>query len=86
MFRKEPFFYGHDNYDQLVKIAKVNPKSLNFTHMQQTMASALFMYAMVHHLSTVSTYCCSEPRLSHSEGSLLLSLGCSLFLTVLKVP
>lgn len=23
MFRKEPFFYGHDNYDQLVKIAKV---------------------------------------------------------------
>ena len=23
VFRKEPFFYGHDNYDQLVKIAKV---------------------------------------------------------------
>jgi len=23
IFRKEPFFYGHDNYDQLVKIAKV---------------------------------------------------------------
>lgn len=23
MFRKEPFFYGHDNADQLVKIAKV---------------------------------------------------------------
>lgn len=23
LFRKEPFFYGHDNYDQLVKIAKV---------------------------------------------------------------
>jgi len=22
-FRKEPFFHGHDNYDQLVKIAKV---------------------------------------------------------------
>ena len=22
IFRKEPFFYGHDNYDQLVKIAK----------------------------------------------------------------
>jgi len=21
--RKEPFFHGHDNYDQLVKIAKV---------------------------------------------------------------
>ncbi|RRT80840.1 hypothetical protein BHE74_00018653 [Ensete ventricosum] len=24
IFRKEPFFYGHDNHDQLVKIAKVN--------------------------------------------------------------
>ena len=24
IFRKEPFFYGHDNYDQLVKIAKVS--------------------------------------------------------------
>lgn len=23
IFRKEPFFYGHDNSDQLVKIAKV---------------------------------------------------------------
>ncbi|CAN0863746.1 Casein kinase II subunit alpha-4, chloroplastic [Linum grandiflorum] len=23
IFRKEPFFYGHDNYDQLVKIAKI---------------------------------------------------------------
>ncbi|KAK8687198.1 hypothetical protein V6N13_086026 [Hibiscus sabdariffa] len=23
IFRKEPFFYGHDNYDQLAKIAKV---------------------------------------------------------------
>merc|ERR1719473_65054 len=22
IFRKEPFFHGHDNYDQLVKIAK----------------------------------------------------------------
>ncbi|KAG4993371.1 hypothetical protein JHK82_030109 [Glycine max] len=24
IFRKEPFFYGHDNHDQLVKIAKIN--------------------------------------------------------------
>ncbi|KAL0664978.1 hypothetical protein Bca4012_101816 [Brassica carinata] len=23
IFRKEPFFYGHDNQDQLVKIAKI---------------------------------------------------------------
>ncbi|ORY42347.1 Pkinase-domain-containing protein [Rhizoclosmatium globosum] len=25
IFRKEPFFHGHDNYDQLVKIAKLDP-------------------------------------------------------------
>ena len=31
IFRKEPFFYGHDNYDQLVKIAKV--KTLTFADM-----------------------------------------------------
>ena len=24
IFKKEPFFHGHDNYDQLVKIAKVH--------------------------------------------------------------
>jgi len=23
IFKKEPFFHGHDNYDQLVKICKV---------------------------------------------------------------
>lgn len=23
IFKKEPFFHGHNNYDQLVKIAKV---------------------------------------------------------------
>ena len=23
IFKKEPFFHGHDNYDQLVRIAKV---------------------------------------------------------------
>ena len=28
IFRKEPFFHGHDNYDQLVKIAKVREKIL----------------------------------------------------------
>ena len=27
IFRKEPFFYGHDNYDQLVKIAKVRGRA-----------------------------------------------------------
>lgn len=27
IFKKEPFFHGHDNYDQLVKIAKVKMHS-----------------------------------------------------------
>lgn len=31
IFRKEPFFHGHDNYDQLVKIAKVNKEELSFS-------------------------------------------------------
>lgn len=30
IFRKEPFFHGHDNYDQLVKIAKVRYKTTFF--------------------------------------------------------
>ncbi|KAF4402011.1 hypothetical protein G4B88_017523 [Cannabis sativa] len=28
IFRKEPFFYGHDNHDQLVKIAKAQQETL----------------------------------------------------------
>ncbi|OAY67755.1 Casein kinase II subunit alpha [Ananas comosus] len=28
IFRKEPFFYGHDNHDQLVKIAKTQQEAL----------------------------------------------------------
>ena len=31
IFRKEPFFYGHDNYDQLVKIAKVMSQGSAFS-------------------------------------------------------
>lgn len=36
IFRKEPFFYGHDNQDQLVKIAKV--KILAYTPITNWMA------------------------------------------------
>lgn len=32
MFRKEPFFYGADNADQLVKIARVRPRKLHLQH------------------------------------------------------
>lgn len=34
-FRKEPFFHGHDNYDQLVKIAKVLGTDDLFEYIQQ---------------------------------------------------
>ena len=33
IFRKEPFFYGHDNYDQLVKIAKARLSSSHLVHL-----------------------------------------------------
>lgn len=29
IFRKEPFFHGHDNYDQLVRIAKVRVNNIS---------------------------------------------------------
>ena len=37
IFRKEPFFYGHDNYDQLVKIAKVQHALLMVMHTHKPM-------------------------------------------------
>jgi casein kinase II subunit alpha len=33
VFRKEPFFHGHDNYDQLVKIGKVLGTDDLFTYL-----------------------------------------------------
>ncbi|KAI3768280.1 hypothetical protein L2E82_18831 [Cichorium intybus] len=35
IFRKEPFFYGHDNHDQLVKIAKVLGTDELYTYLQK---------------------------------------------------
>eukprot|EP00923_Selenidium_pygospionis_P039126 GHVN01068152.1.p1 GENE.GHVN01068152.1~~GHVN01068152.1.p1 ORF type:complete len:358 (-),score=75.69 GHVN01068152.1:90-1055(-) len=35
VFKKEPFFYGHDNYDQLVKIAKVLGTDGLFQYLQK---------------------------------------------------
>lgn len=35
IFRKEPFFHGHDNYDQLVKIAKVLGTDDLFTYLDK---------------------------------------------------
>jgi len=35
IFKKEPFFHGHDNYDQLVKIAKVLGTDDLFTYLEK---------------------------------------------------
>jgi len=35
VFRKEPFFHGHDNYDQLVKIARVLGTDALFTYLDK---------------------------------------------------
>jgi casein kinase II subunit alpha len=35
IFRKEPFFHGHDNHDQLVKIAKVLGTDELFTYLEK---------------------------------------------------
>lgn len=35
IFRREPFFYGHDNYDQLVKIVKVLGSDDFFTYLNK---------------------------------------------------
>ena len=46
IFRKEPFFYGHDNYDQLVKIAKVQtPRLLRAYLLQGAMQVYTFFSA-----------------------------------------
>jgi casein kinase II subunit alpha len=35
IFRKEPFFHGHDNYDQLLKITKVLGTDEFFTYVDK---------------------------------------------------
>ncbi|KAH9608435.1 hypothetical protein KSS87_008708 [Heliosperma pusillum] len=52
IFRKEPFFYGHDNYDQLVKIAKV---FLNDLCIHPNTTSPLTRIPITSHSSASST-------------------------------
>ncbi|KAL2522678.1 Casein kinase II subunit alpha [Forsythia ovata] len=53
IFRKEPFFYGHDNYDQLVKIAKVciRRKEHSSSNMHSRKPWAKFINADNQHLA-----------------------------------
>ena len=47
-FGKEPFFYGHDNYDQLVKIAKVvNSSTLGSNDFDCVAKITLFGYSFM---------------------------------------
>ena len=39
IFRKEPFFHGHDNYDQLVKIVKVLGTDELFDYLDKCVAA-----------------------------------------------
>lgn len=60
IFRKEPFFYGHDNHDQLVKIAKVTirPRDSCMTIMRSLRKSSLDSHApFCEKLLIISIFC-----------------------------
>ena len=72
IFRKEPFFHGHDNYDQLVKIVKVLGTDELFDYLDKCARASLHApcertaaawFALVHRDSAI-------PRLS--RGGVLL--------------
>lgn len=49
IFRKEPFFYGHDNYDQLVKIAKVGMSAELAVYVHPAVQRSTALYSTVQH-------------------------------------
>lgn len=58
IFRKEPFFYGHDNYDQLVKIARVSVVC-------EVVASApdrwvMCVWEIIQYCATLGTWLCCK--------------------------
>lgn len=63
IFRKEPFFHGHDNQDQLVKIAKVLGTQDLYAYLEK------YALRLDPHLNqTLAQYV--FPRLCHGEGCL----------------
>ena len=57
IFQKEPFFHGHDNYDQLVKIAKVRIRTVSnyrVPSMQQHRPNGLTSAARILRLKQVA--------------------------------
>lgn len=69
IFRKEPFFHGHDNYDQLVKIAKVNQPASTLTFGADWFSRVGFQ-----------AVCCTLSTLSSTAASthILVSAVCAL--------
>lgn len=60
IFRKEPFFYGHDNHDQLVKIAKVDIQSicsLQWTNQLAMLLTFPISCSRISFLSTATAIC-----------------------------
>lgn len=53
IFRKEPFFYGHDNHDQLVKIAKVSILPRNFIRTCSVLNNFLILYNILMFLGNI---------------------------------
>ena len=81
IFRKEPFFYGHDNYDQLVKIAKVY---VYLCHVINSLAASL---GGCDRLATYTEYFCIQANqylLPHETERPLsggLATGCCVLLS-----
>ena len=83
IFRKEPFFHGHDNYDQLVKIAKVREQILLLWNMDVNSfkflielfgASAVILWKKLSSFWDFSLYCRSSKKIifyDHCENILV---------------
>ena len=61
IFRKEPFFHGHDNYDQLVRIAKVLGTEELYEYLDKYQIELDPRYnALKIKISDGNTLCCSD--------------------------
>lgn len=72
IFRKEPFFHGHDNYDQLVKITKVlgtdelyayiEKYSIRLDSQYDELLGRFVVFQMNHRVQSLNRYQCRYPR------------------------
>ena len=75
IFQKEPFFHGHDNYDQLVKIARVCPcfqlQTCSPCHHMQLFSMCLSLPSKLsgHHAISFTTVCTCRPPFAASGSA-----------------